>query len=70
MAKIDKYGSQRESLKLKPEQWAALTQLAEATGSLTPFAVAGQLTPSWRTMIGRIADGELVIVPAAEVGNG
>lgn len=48
----------RQSLKLTPVQWDALKRLAAETGSVAPTGPsAGQ--PSWRTLIKRIADGEI-----------
>ena len=43
----------RDSLKLQELDWAALTRLAESTGSV----YAGK--PSWRCLVRRIAQGEL-----------
>lgn len=50
--------NEQRSLILTDEQWQALERLAAHTGSL---ARAGSRTgePSWRTLIAKLADGEL-----------
>ena len=45
----------RQSLKLQPDDWVRLEQLARQTGSL----YAGR--PSWRRMILRIARGTITV---------
>lgn len=50
----------QRSLKLTAQQWAVLESLAAQTNSAPPTGTnAGQ--PSWRTLIKRIADGEIVV---------
>lgn len=53
--------SELRCLKLPPDSWQRLEALAQATDSV---ARAGPYrgSPSWRTLIRRIADGELQIV--------
>jgi len=50
----------RASLKLTEEEWRNLQGIAAATSSLAPTGTtAGK--PAWRTLIKRIADGELLV---------
>ncbi len=49
----------RESLKLSGDQWAALEKLARKTKSVARTTADKQ--PSWRTLIRRIADGEVKV---------
>lgn len=49
----------RDSLKLQNDDWEALDFLAAKTGS----TYSGK--PSWRTLVKRIARGELVVASAA-----
>jgi hypothetical protein len=51
---------ERRSLLLTPQEWQALETLAAKHDACPPSGVtAGQ--PSWRTLIKRIADGELML---------
>jgi hypothetical protein len=53
---------ERRSLELTPEQWQVLEWWAARLGATAPTGpAAGQ--PSWRTLIKRLADRELVIQP-------
>jgi hypothetical protein len=52
----------RRSLELTPEQWQALERLATETGSIPPT----RRQASWRTLIKRIADGDLVVKEAQD----
>lgn len=55
----------RQSLPLTRAEWAALDQIAAETRSLaTTSSRAGR--PSWRTLLRRIAVGELVVREAAD----
>lgn len=45
----------RESTQMKPSHWAALHQLALQTGSTFNGS------PSWRTLLRRVATGELTL---------
>lgn len=50
----------RKSLKLTVEQWQILDNLAEQTNSTaTTGTTAGE--PSWRALIRRIADKEVIV---------
>ena len=50
----------RRSLPLTPAEWAALERIAEESGSIAPTGPQyGK--PSWRTLIKRIAIGELLV---------
>lgn len=61
---MESSGRKRESLPLDPEDWEALSTLAEALGALYGNR------PSWRTMIRQIARGELLVVKAdTEIGR-
>ena len=53
---------------LSGEAWLALEELAQATNSL---AKAGKHAgkPSWRALLRRIADGELLILPREPAGK-
>lgn len=55
----------RESVPLTDTQWKNLEQVAAKTGSLAERGDnAGG--PSWRTLLRRIADGELVVKGALD----
>lgn len=55
---------ERRSLQLTPDEWTALERIAAETASAAPAGpTAGQ--PSWRTLIKRIADGDLDVTPTA-----
>ena len=56
----DAENTKRESIPLTPEQWAALERIAAETNST---ADRGPTTgrPSWRSLLRRIADGELIV---------
>lgn len=55
--------SVRESIPLTRAQWGALNKIATETGSLAERGDnAGN--PSWRTLLRRIADGELKVIPS------
>ena len=57
----------QRSLKLTAQQWAVLESLAAQTGSAPPTGTnAGQ--PSWRTLIKRIADGDITLSPPHNLG--
>lgn len=51
---------ERRSLELTPAEWRALERLAADLGTCPPSGpTAGK--PAWRTLIKRIADGELSV---------
>jgi len=52
--------SDRRTIDLKPEQWARLEQMALETHSRARHGPETR-QPSWRKMIARIANGEIVI---------
>lgn len=56
----DAKNTKRQSIPLTPEQWAALKRVATETNST---ANRGPTTthPNWRTLLRRIADGELTV---------
>ena len=54
---------ERRSLELTNEQWAVIEQLAAQTASLAPSGPTAK-TPSWRTLIKRIADGDFLLIVA------
>ncbi len=54
--------TQRKNIKLLPERWNALDKIAEKVGA----TYRGR--PSWRTMVRKIAEGELKIKDNGE-GN-
>ncbi len=49
-----------ESIKLTPKRKAALQRIARRTGSLS--VRTARPGPSWRTLINRIADGDLHVI--------
>lgn len=50
----------RQTLELTDAQWHNLERIAQASGSLAPTGSnAGK--PSWRTLMKRIADGDLKV---------
>jgi hypothetical protein len=51
---------ERKSIPLTPAQWASLARVAAETNS---YAERGPSTgePNWRTLLRRIADGELIV---------
>ena len=51
--------SKRESIKLSTLQWIALARIAAVTGSVT--TTTSITRPSWRALLRRIADGELIV---------
>jgi hypothetical protein len=51
---------ERRSLELTPEQWRTLETLAAQFAATAPTGPAAG-RPSWRTLIKRLADRELVI---------
>jgi len=59
---------ERRSIPLPPELWRRLDELAEETSSL---AKAGKRfgKPSWRTMLRRIAEGEIVLLEKSQSGG-
>jgi hypothetical protein len=56
----------RLSIPLMPEQWASLARVAEETNST---AGRGPTTgkPNWRTLLRRIADGELIVTEKTNI---
>lgn len=64
-AMTDAENTKRESIPLTPEQWAALERIAAETNSTADRGpTTGQ--PSWRALLRRIADGELIVTEKAE----
>lgn len=57
----------RESLKLSAEQWAALETMARQTESVA--TTTAEKRPSWRTLIRRLADGELSVTLNSSAGD-
>lgn len=53
-------GEDRRSLPLAPDEWAALERIAAETQSLAERGSNAGIA-SWRTLIRRIANGELVV---------
>ncbi len=53
---------ERRSLKLTPAEWATLERLSAELNATAPTGpTAGE--PAWRTLIKRIADGEITLKP-------
>lgn len=60
----------RRSLPLTADNWQAIDEIAQAYGeAMVPARGPNSDTPSWRTMIRKIAEGEYVILPAPEEGK-
>ena len=59
---------ERRSLELTAEQWAVIEQLAAQTDSLAPGGPKA-FSPSWRTLIKRIANGDFLLIVTDEANH-